>query len=81
MSTDNKDKSKNEISDGTINKGNKVPNINPVGKMDDSDAATRSSEYEQAGRSTGNEPKTGGRQGGKSVEDGGTDVGTSAGSH
>ena len=77
----NIDKLKNEDLNKTINKGNSVPNIHPVGKMDESDAASRSSEYEQAGRTAGNEPKNGGRQGGKSVEDGGRDVGSSAGSH
>jgi hypothetical protein len=81
---DNKDKKKdmlkNEDISETLNKGNKVPNIHPVGKIDESDRKTRSSEDEQAGRSVGNEPRSGGRQGGKSVQDGGQDIGSSAGS-
>lgn len=85
MSNNNKnqevDKLKNENLNNTINEGNSVPNINPVGKLDESDDETRSSEFEQAGKSTGNGLKSGGRQGGKSVEDGGQDVGSSAGSH
>lgn len=76
----NKDKLKDENLSNTINKGNKVPNINPVGKIDESDRRTRSSEDEQAGRSIGNAPRSGGRQGGKSVQDGGQDIGSSAGS-
>lgn len=75
------DKLKDENLNKTINEGNSVPNIHPVGKLDENDDASRSSEFEQAGRGAGNEPKSGGRQGGKSVEDGGSDVGSSAGSH
>lgn len=76
----NKDKLKDENLNKTVNEGNKVPNINPTGKLDESDRATRSEEDEQAGRSIGNAPRSGGRQGGKSVQDGGQDIGSSAGS-
>jgi hypothetical protein len=75
------DKLKNENLNKTINEGNSVPNIHPVGKLTENDDASRSSEFEQAGRGGPNEPKKGGRQGGKSVEDGGSDIGSSAGSH
>lgn len=80
MNTDkNKDQNKDQ-NKSIINVGNKVPNIHPTAKKDPSEQIPRSSESDQAGRSTGNEPRTGGRQGGKSVEDGGQDVGSSAGS-
>ena len=71
----NKDQNKNNV-----NEGNKVPNIHPTAKKDPSEQIPRSEESEQAGRSLGNEPRSGGRQGGKSVEDGGQDIGSSAGS-
>lgn len=83
MNTDknkHNDKLKKENENKTMNKGNSVPNINPTGKQDPANQLPRSDEHSQAGRSVGNAPKSGGRQGGKSVEDGGQDVGSSAGS-
>lgn len=78
----NKDQNKNsDQNKSNINEGNKVPNIHPTARRDAENQIPRSEEYDQAGRSMGNEPRTGGRQGGKSVEDGGQDVGSSAGSH
>ncbi|MBD1395914.1 hypothetical protein H9Q13_01950 [Pontibacter sp. JH31] len=75
----NTDKNKDQNKD-LINKGNKVPNIHPTAQKKEGDDKFRSDEDDQAGRSIGNEPRTGGRQGGKSVEDGGQDIGSSAGS-
>ncbi|WP_299985593.1 hypothetical protein [uncultured Pontibacter sp.] len=79
----NADKNKDQNRDqnkSKINEGNKVPNIHPTAKKDPSEQIPRSEESDQAGRAMGNEPRSGGRQGGKSVEDGGQDVGSSAGS-
>ncbi len=77
----NADKNKDQNKDkNNMNEGNKVPNIHPTAKKDPANQIPRSEESEQAGRSMGNEPRSGGRQGGKSVEDGGTDIGSSAGS-
>lgn len=75
----NADKNKDQNKEN-INKGNKVPNIHPTAKKKEEDDMFRSDEDEQAGRSLGNHPRSGGRQGGKSVEDGGQDMGSSAGS-
>jgi len=82
MNTDrNKDKLKNEDVNKTMNEGAKVPNIHPTAKKDRDDQNFRSDEEDQAGHMVQNQPKSGGRQGGKSVEDGGQDTGSSAGSH
>jgi hypothetical protein len=82
MNTDKKnDKLKNENKNKTMNEGAKVPNIHPTAKREEDDNLSSSGEEDQAGRTTGNQPKSGGRQGGKSVEDGGQDVGSSAGGH
>ena len=77
----NADKNKDQNKDqNKVNEGNKVPNINPTAKKNPAEQIPRSEESDQAGRSLPNEPRSGGRQGGKSVEDGGQDVGSSAGS-
>ena len=82
MNTDrNKDKLKNEDVNKTMTEGDKVPNIHPTAKTDRDDKNFSSDEEDQAGRHLQNHPKSGGRQGGKSVEDGGQDTGSSAGSH
>jgi hypothetical protein len=80
MNTDkNKDQNKDQ-NKNKENEGNKVPNIHPTAKKDPANQLPRSEESDQAGRSLPNEPRSGGRQGGKSVEDGGQDIGSSAGS-
>lgn len=82
MNTDkNKDELKKIDKSETLNKGNKVPNIHPTAKRDEDDELFSSGEEDQAGRHVGNKPKSGGRQGGKSVQDGGQDIGSSAGGH
>jgi hypothetical protein len=78
MNTDkNKDQNKDK---NNMNEGNKVPNIQPTAKKDPANQVPRSDEHEQAGRSMPGQPRSGGRQGGTSVEDGGQDIGSSAGS-
>lgn len=74
MTNKENDKLKNENTDHTINKGNKVPNIKTVEGQDVTENKA------QAGEIGGIKPNKGGRQGGTSVEDGGQDVGSSAGS-
>ncbi|WP_187261451.1 hypothetical protein [Pontibacter beigongshangensis] len=74
MTNKEKDKLKNENTDHTLNKGNKVPAIKPAEELDITEKKA------QAGEIGGIKPGKGGRQGGTSVEDGGQDVGSSAGS-
>lgn len=71
-----KDKLKNEDVNQTLNKGNKVPNINPTGeskKVDNEDA--------MKGKFGGAPSQKSGSRGSADVQDGGTDIGSSAGSH
>lgn len=70
----NKDKLKNENTNNTVNEGNSVPNIRPVEQEDVTE------EKAQAGEIGGIKPRKSGRQGGTSVQDGGDDIGSSAGS-
>jgi hypothetical protein len=77
----NTDKNKNDQQKQDKKHDEKVERITqPTAKKDPENQVPRSDEHEQAGRSMGNEPRSGGRQGGKSVEDGGDDIGSSAGS-
>lgn len=70
----NKDKLNKENTDKTINEGNSVPNIRPVEQEDVTNAKA------EAGEIGGVNPRKSGSRGGTSVEDGGQDVGSSAGS-
>ncbi|MCX2741791.1 hypothetical protein [Pontibacter anaerobius] len=72
----NKDKLKNEDLDKTLNKGNKVPNINPTGQ-----SKTISNEEAMKGKVGGAPSQKSGSRGSADVQDGGTDIGSSAGSH
>ncbi|AKD04543.1 hypothetical protein POKO110462_22030 [Pontibacter korlensis] len=72
----NKDKLKNEDLNKTINEGNKVPHINPTGerKKVDNDDVLR-------GEFGGAPSQKSGSRGSADVQDGGSDIGSSAGSH
>ncbi|OKL41692.1 hypothetical protein [Pontibacter flavimaris] len=72
----NKDKLKNEDLNKTMNKGNKVPNINPTGQRQDIDNAEA-----KRGDVGGVPSQKSGSRGSADVQDGGSDVGSSAGSH
>ncbi|TXK26985.1 hypothetical protein FVR03_21395 [Pontibacter qinzhouensis] len=74
MTNKDNDKLKNENPENTLNEGNKVPNIKSV------DEQQVTENKAQAGEIGGIKPQKGGRQGGTSVEDGGQDIGSSAGS-
>lgn len=71
------DKLKNEDVNKTINEGNSVPNINPTGQerqeVDNEDIAQ--------GHVGGAPSQKSGSRGSADVQDGGTDTGSSAGSH
>ncbi len=71
-----KDKLKNEDLNETVNKGNKVPNINPTGQKVDVD-----NEKIMKGKVGGAPSQKSGSRGSADVQDGGTDIGSSAGSH
>lgn len=72
-----KDKLKDENVNKTINQGNSVPNIHPTGKkqeeVDEEDI--------MEGRVGGAPSQKSGSRGSADVQDGGQDVGSSAGSH
>ncbi|WP_299821402.1 hypothetical protein [uncultured Pontibacter sp.] len=82
MNTNNKnsdrdnDKLKNEDTNKTVNKGNKVPNINPTGQKQDVD-----NDELMQGNVGGAPSQKSGSRGSSDVQDGGTDIGSSAGSH
>ena len=78
MNTDkrDKDKLKNEDTNKTLNKGNKVPNINPTGQQQQVD-----NEKIMKGKVGGAPSQKSGSRGSADVQDGGTDIGSSAGSH
>lgn len=82
MSTNNKnDKKKGMLKDedvnNTINEGNKVPNIHPTQKIDED----VSEEDMIEGRVGGVPSQKSGSRGSADVQDGGQDIGSSAGSH
>lgn len=82
MSTNNKnDKKKGMLKDEdvntTINEGNKVPNIHPTQKIDED----VSEEDMIEGRVGGVPSQKSGSRGSADVQDGGQDIGSSAGSH
>ena len=71
-----KDKLRNEDTNETLNKGNKVPNINPTGqqkKVDNEDL--------KKGTVGGAPSQKSGSRGSADIQDGGDDIGSSAGSH
>ncbi len=80
MNSDNKnrdkDKLKNEDTNKTLNKGNKVPNIHPTGQQQQVD-----NEQLKKGKIGGAPSQKSGSRGSSDVQDGGTDIGSSAGSH
>ncbi|ARS35271.1 hypothetical protein [Pontibacter actiniarum] len=78
MSTNdkNKDKLKNENLNNTLNEGNKVPNINPTGER-----KTVDNEELRKGKVGGAPSQKSGSRGSADTQDGGTDIGSSAGSH
>jgi hypothetical protein len=71
------DKLKNENTNKTLNEGNSVPNINPTGQekeeVDNDDLLN--------GNVGGAPSQKSGSRGSADVQDGGQDVGSSAGSH
>lgn len=72
----NKDQLKNEDPNNTLNKGNSVPNINPTG------SPKKVNEDEIIKGTVGGAPsQKSGSRGSADVQDGGTDIGSSAGSH
>ncbi|TPE46037.1 hypothetical protein [Pontibacter mangrovi] len=72
----NKDRLKNEDLNKTLNKGNKVPNINPTGQSKKVD-----NEEAMKGKFGGAPSQKSGSRGSADIQDGGTDTGSSAGSH
>ena len=76
MNDKNKDKLKNEDLNKTVNKGNKVPNINPTGQKEDVN-----NDRIMKGKVGGAPSQKSGSRGSSDVQDGGTDIGSSAGSH
>ncbi|PRY15472.1 hypothetical protein CLV24_10293 [Pontibacter ummariensis] len=81
MSNNNKnkdiDKLKNEDVNKTINEGNSVPNIHPTAQKQE-----KVDEEELLKGKVGGAPsQKSGSRGSADVQDGGTDVGSSAGSH
>ncbi len=73
----NKGKLKDENLDKTINKGNSVPNIHPTGvKQEEID-----NEDIMKGKVGGAPSQKSGSRGSADVQDGGQDIGSSAGSH
>ena len=83
MSTENKnndkkkDMLKNEDVNNTLNEGNKVPNIHPTSDIDED----VSEEDMMEGKVGGIPSQKSGSRGSADVQDGGDDIGSSAGSH
>ncbi|MEJ8755489.1 hypothetical protein WG947_00655 [Pontibacter sp. H259] len=73
MNKNNKNNSNQKNQDQ--NKGNKAPNVNPTGKQD------VSNDQLIKGRAGGSPSQKSGSRGSADVQDGGTDFGSSAGSH
>lgn len=73
----NKDELKNENFNNTVNEGNSVPNIHPTGK----DREIVDNEDVLKGNVGGAPSQKSGSRGSADVQDGGEDVGSSAGSH
>ena len=78
MKTNNKDndKQKSSNSDTPINQGNKVPNIHPTGQP-----KKVTEEEIKKGIIGGAPSQKSGSRGSADVQDGGSDIGSSAGSH
>ena len=73
----NKDELKNENFNNTINEGNSVPNINPTGGKPE----IVDEEEIMKGKVGGAPSQKSGSRGSADVQDGGEDIGSSAGSH
>lgn len=73
----NQDELKNENFNKTINEGNSVPNINPTG----ADREKVDEEEIMKGKVGGAPSQKSGSRGSADIQDGGEDVGSSAGSH
>ena len=71
-----KDKLKNEDVNKTMNEGNKVPNINPTGERQNVDNKDM-----MKGKVGGAPSQKSGSRGSSDIQDGGNDMGSSAGSH
>ena len=80
MNNDKKDQLNNDKKGKTMNEGNKVPNIHPVEGQHVSEEKARAGEIGGI-KPSQTTPPSGGRKGSASVEDGGNDMGSSAGSH
>ncbi|MHA6248006.1 hypothetical protein ACXYMU_08735 [Pontibacter sp. CAU 1760] len=71
------DKLNNEDVNNTLNKGNSVPNINPTGMKEEK----VNEEDIMKGKVGGAPSQKSGSRGSADVQDGGQDIGSSAGSH
>lgn len=71
-----KDKLNKEDVNKTMNEGNKVPNINPTGQRQNVDNKDM-----MKGKVGGAPSQKSGSRGSSDVQDGGNDMGSSAGSH
>ncbi|WP_439883196.1 hypothetical protein ACSX1A_08485 [Pontibacter sp. MBLB2868] len=71
------DKLKNEDLSETINKGNKVPNIHPTAQKQEK----VDEEQIKKGKIGGAPSQKSGSRGSADIQDGGSDIGSSAGSH
>ncbi|WP_162426172.1 hypothetical protein [Pontibacter pudoricolor] len=76
MNDKNKDRLKNENLNKPVNKAGKVPNINPTGEKEDVD-----NDSIMKGEVGGAPSRKSGSRGSADVQDGGNDIGSSAGSH
>lgn len=70
-----KDKLNKENTNKTVNQGNKVPNIHPTAKQNVSE------EDIKEGHVGGAPSQKSGSRGSADIQDGGSDIGSSAGSH
>jgi hypothetical protein len=75
MKTDDKNKSKKEDTNKTLNEGNKVPNIHPTAQQKVTE------EKIKQGKIGGAPSQKSGSRGSADIQDGGNDIGSSAGSH
>lgn len=71
-----KDKLNKEDVNKTMNEGNKVPNINPTGQRQNVDNKDM-----MKGNVGGAQSQKSGSRGSSDIQDGGNDMGSSAGSH
>ncbi|MBB6610044.1 hypothetical protein H7F15_03255 [Pontibacter sp. Tf4] len=70
------DRKNDKLQNEDLNKGNKVPNIHPIGQQENVN-----NDRIMKGKASGAPSQKSGSRGSADVQDGGTDIGSSAGSH